>query len=69
MDPSADLTSRFLQLACGNWITQMLHVAAELAIAPTEVRARFPEGPRVRGCDVRFAPLRHAHPGPIFGKS
>ncbi|MCP9835728.1 MULTISPECIES: acetylserotonin O-methyltransferase [unclassified Cyanobium] len=33
MDPNADLTSRFLQLACGNWITQMLHVAAELAIA------------------------------------
>lgn len=43
MDPSADLTSRFLQLACGNWITQMLHVAAELAIAD-HLAAAGPDG-------------------------
>ncbi len=43
MDPSADLTSRFLQLACGNWITQMLHVAAELAVAD-HLAAAGPEG-------------------------
>ncbi|MCT0206375.1 acetylserotonin O-methyltransferase [Synechococcus sp. CS-1332] len=43
MDPNADLTSRFLQLACGNWVTQMLHVAAELAIAD-HLAAAGPEG-------------------------
>ncbi|MCP9785851.1 acetylserotonin O-methyltransferase [Cyanobium sp. N5-Cardenillas] len=43
MDPSADLSGHFLQLACGNWVTQMLHVAAELAIAD-HLAAAGPEG-------------------------
>ena len=43
MDPSADLSGLFLQLACGNWVTQMLHVAAELAIAD-HLAAAGPEG-------------------------
>jgi hypothetical protein len=33
MDPSADLTGLFLQLASGNWVTQMIHAAAELELA------------------------------------
>ncbi len=43
MDPSADLTSRFLQLASGNWVTQMIHVAAELELAD-HLAAAGPEG-------------------------
>lgn len=33
MDNQAELLSRFLQLASGNWVTQMIHVAAELGLA------------------------------------
>jgi len=43
MDLSADLHSRFLQLASGNWVTQMIHVAAELAIAD-QLAAAGPAG-------------------------
>ncbi|CAK6686449.1 methyltransferase [Synechococcus sp. CBW1107] len=43
MDPRADLTSHFLQLASGNWVTQMIHVAAELELAD-HLAAANPEG-------------------------
>ncbi|MCT0225356.1 acetylserotonin O-methyltransferase [Synechococcus sp. CS-1328] len=43
MDLRADLTSHFLQLASGNWVTQMIHVAAELGLAD-HLAAAGPQG-------------------------